>query len=246
MNMSASSEYKTLSSRNDNGRMREHGENVTATDATLESGLWSKGGKTGQEWHLRGCPALSITTTGDRNWEKGIAWSRVYGAALRHLNAWYGGENLDPETGRSHLWHAATNIMFLMEFENTHPELDDRPSNKKSPEVSPGEIEMNRVANAALDAILYKMSNPFRPIMHRVIISNPSIPQADGDNSTIDVEFTDVTDAPSSLDAGELVQPEREWSNGERSTVQSTSDDRSSSNPPLWDPVEVAQSNHKA
>ena len=63
----------------------------------------------------------------DRNWEKGIAWNRVYGALQRHLMAWWGGQDCDPETGLSHLSHAGCCIMFLMEFEHTHRELDNRP-----------------------------------------------------------------------------------------------------------------------
>ena len=64
----------------------------------------------------------------ERNWEKGLAWSRCYGAALRHLLAWHKGEINDPETGLNHLAHAACEILFLLEFSRTHPELDDRPS----------------------------------------------------------------------------------------------------------------------
>lgn len=46
---------------------------------------------------------------------------RYYGAALRHLLAWRKGEVLDPESGRSHLAHAATNLFFLIWFD-AHPE----------------------------------------------------------------------------------------------------------------------------
>lgn len=65
----------------------------------------------------------------ERNWEKGLDWSRCYGAALRHLFAWWGGETNDPETGYNHLDHALCELMFLREFAETHPELDDRPNN---------------------------------------------------------------------------------------------------------------------
>jgi Domain of unknown function (DUF5664) len=61
------------------------------------------------------------------NWRVGMPWSRVYDAHERHMNAWASGESLDPETGKSHLWHAACNLAFLIEWEETHPELDDRP-----------------------------------------------------------------------------------------------------------------------
>lgn len=68
----------------------------------------------------------------DRNWEKGILWSRCYGAALRHLFAWWGGQDNDPETGLSHLAHARCCISFLLEYLETHRELDNRPHSSRS------------------------------------------------------------------------------------------------------------------
>ena len=62
----------------------------------------------------------------DRNWEKGFDYSRTYGAMQRHLMAWYGGEDKDPETGLSHLAHAGCCVMFLLEFEHTGAGKDDR------------------------------------------------------------------------------------------------------------------------
>ena len=47
---------------------------------------------------------------------------RHYAALCRHLNKWRQGENIDPESKLPHLWHAATNIMFIMHHE--------RPENK--------------------------------------------------------------------------------------------------------------------
>ena len=47
-----------------------------------------------------------------RNWQKGYRWTLSIGAILRHLVAWINGEDLDEETGHSHLvaviWHACT------------------------------------------------------------------------------------------------------------------------------------------
>lgn len=62
----------------------------------------------------------------EHNWRNGFTWSRPLAAAMRHLTAFNDGENTDPESGLSHLAHAACCIMFLLEFEKTHPELDDR------------------------------------------------------------------------------------------------------------------------
>lgn len=60
------------------------------------------------------------------NWRKGLAWSRVIGAILRHLFAFMQGEDLDKETGLPHLDHMGAEIMFLQEFYRTKKELDDR------------------------------------------------------------------------------------------------------------------------
>lgn len=69
---------------------------------------------------------------GDRNWEKGLMWSRPYAATLRHLFAWWGGETYDRETGLNHLAHVLCETMFLLEFAYTHVELDDRPKEEES------------------------------------------------------------------------------------------------------------------
>ena len=60
------------------------------------------------------------------NWRGGFAWTRILGSTLRHLFAWAGGEDVDPETGLSHLSHAATNVLFLIEMEQTNTGTDDR------------------------------------------------------------------------------------------------------------------------
>lgn len=72
----------------------------------------------------------------ERNWEKGMPWSRVFGALMRHMWAWWGGDelttrnflfgDLDSETGRSHLWHAGCCIMFLIVYEERSIGEDDR------------------------------------------------------------------------------------------------------------------------
>ena len=61
-----------------------------------------------------------------RNWEHGMRWSRPFGALMRHMWAWWRGEDKDPETGRSHLWHAACCIAFLVAYEARGDGEDDR------------------------------------------------------------------------------------------------------------------------
>ena len=62
----------------------------------------------------------------DHNWTKGIAYSRLLGAAFRHLGAWAVGQDKDKETGLSHLAHAGCCIVFLLWMEKFRKDLDDR------------------------------------------------------------------------------------------------------------------------
>ncbi len=67
----------------------------------------------------------------DRNWEHGITWSRIYGALQRHANAYWGGETHCSIDKQHHLSSVVWCALTLMEFERTHPELDDRLGRKK-------------------------------------------------------------------------------------------------------------------
>ncbi len=60
------------------------------------------------------------------NWRKGIHWQRVIDASLRHILAFNNGEDKDPESGLSHLAHAACCLVFLLEYEQRKQEFDDR------------------------------------------------------------------------------------------------------------------------
>lgn len=61
------------------------------------------------------------------NWRKGMSWSRVMDSTMRHIYAWYWRkEDKDPESGFSHLAHAVANLMFLLTYEKSYKEGDDR------------------------------------------------------------------------------------------------------------------------
>ena len=60
------------------------------------------------------------------NWRKGMDWSRCIDSLKRHLLAFEKGVDIDEETGLEHLGHIMVNAMFLLEYQYTHPELDDR------------------------------------------------------------------------------------------------------------------------
>lgn len=63
----------------------------------------------------------------DRNWEHGILYSRVIGAAIRHLSSFCQGVREDEETGLSPLAHSACEVLFALAFEKRGmgPEWDN-------------------------------------------------------------------------------------------------------------------------
>lgn len=62
-----------------------------------------------------------------RNWEKGIDAGRLFGAIMRHLWAFWRGEDDDPESGNPHLDHALTTLAMLKTLMVRRPDLDNRP-----------------------------------------------------------------------------------------------------------------------
>jgi hypothetical protein len=95
-------------------------------------------------WHLIPWDGLGPATDilrmgaekyGARNWEQGIKYSRLFAATMRHLTAWWEGEDQDPESGLSPLAHALCDVLFLLAFTvRGRRDLDDRPEGDSLPE----------------------------------------------------------------------------------------------------------------
>ncbi len=60
------------------------------------------------------------------NFAKGYKWSLSYDALQRHLMAFWGGENMDPESGLPHMAHAAWHCLALLTFMLRKRGTDDR------------------------------------------------------------------------------------------------------------------------
>lgn len=53
----------------------------------------------------------------DPNWRKvEDGYNRYFAALMRHLVADRSGENIDPESGFPHMWHAMFNVVCLTQF----------------------------------------------------------------------------------------------------------------------------------
>ena len=57
---------------------------------------------------------------GARNWLKGIPASDLINHAIRHIYLWLGGD-----MSEDHLAHAAWNLLAVMHFEDTRPDMID-------------------------------------------------------------------------------------------------------------------------
>ena len=82
--------------------------------------------------------AFGAEKYGRDNWRGGMAWSRLLDAALRHITAFVDGEDLDPETGLSHLAHARCCLAFLITYAELGLGTDDRHTGrtvKENPDV---------------------------------------------------------------------------------------------------------------
>ena len=60
------------------------------------------------------------------NWRAGIAWSRIWAAILRHGFKFWAGEDIDPESGLSHVDHMAWNAIALAQYFRDRRNFDDR------------------------------------------------------------------------------------------------------------------------
>jgi len=70
---------------------------------------------------------------GRHNWREGeVLASTYFAAALRHLFAWFEGENVDPDSGLSHLTKARASLGVLRDAQIQGTAIDDRP--RPSPE----------------------------------------------------------------------------------------------------------------
>lgn len=66
----------------------------------------------------------------DRNWERGMDYSKCFASLERHVWAWMSGEDQDEETGSHHMIAAAWNALALFVYHKREIGVDDRPTSK--------------------------------------------------------------------------------------------------------------------
>lgn len=68
-------------------------------------------------WGLGAVLTRGAAKYAPRNWERGMAWGKVLGSALRHIYKFAAGERYDPETGCHHMFMAAWNCCALASYD---------------------------------------------------------------------------------------------------------------------------------
>jgi hypothetical protein len=142
---------------------------------------------------------LGADKYGPWNWRKtGVCASTYVNAILRHLNAWRDGEDLDPESGFSHLAHIACSCNILMDAAAVGKLQDDRnklPTNGEVEEDSP----VNGMTDEEFDRIIASLRGDLEDFGFELSID--------------DVPEPDTVPEYRILKAGELIQKGDEFYN---------------------------------
>jgi len=77
-------------------------------------------------WQIALVYGMGATKYAARNWESGYDWSQSFGALQRHLALFWSGEEVDEESGLSHLAHAGWHCLALLAFQARELGNDDR------------------------------------------------------------------------------------------------------------------------
>jgi hypothetical protein len=88
----------------------------------------------------------------------GVKASIYYDAFIRHVSAWYEGEDIDPESGEHHLVKAMTCLMVYLDAEMRGMVVDDRP---------PKTIGFLKDTDNKIQALNQKYPTPIAPFTER-------------------------------------------------------------------------------
>lgn len=90
---------------------------------------------------------LGADKYGRNNFKQGLEASRLVAACLRHVHAWMEGEDLDPESGASHLGHARCCLAMILECERLGTLKDNRFKKSEITNVSQINNNVTRLAD---------------------------------------------------------------------------------------------------
>lgn len=89
---------------------------------------------------------------GERNWEGGLPYGRVFAAMQRHAWAFWNGEETDPEDGQHHLASVAWGALVLLAYRQRGTGTDDRQRNVSGTSGPRGDNDYYPLGRVVLDA----------------------------------------------------------------------------------------------
>lgn len=92
--------------------------------------------------------------------EEGVCASTYFSACLRHLVAWFEGEDIDPDSGLHHLTKLMTSVMVIRDAQLNGKEKDDRPIRIANP-------NWLKDLNERTSDLCDKYPNPKQPHTHK-------------------------------------------------------------------------------
>lgn len=92
----------------------------------------------------------------------GVRASVYYDATMRHLNQWWEGEDIDPDSNLSHVTKAITSLMVLRDAMLNEMVNDDRPPKVKNP-------DWMKEFNAKVKLLVEKYPDPVAPYLNKEI-----------------------------------------------------------------------------
>lgn len=86
------------------------------------------------------------------NWRKGYDWSLSYAAAQRHMQKFWQGEEIDPESNQPHVLHAVFHMFTLFIFGIEQREFDDRYAGETRTGFTQGHLDFGGVQEGSEDS----------------------------------------------------------------------------------------------
>ena len=117
---------------------RDHDQKLHVTETRIKNKTGDKGSKLAQMADTPASVLLELMEHSGKGREKypgndrgpnyslGYKWSLSYNAMMRHILQFWGGEDIDAETGSKHMIAAAWHALCLAYFMDAHQDKDDR------------------------------------------------------------------------------------------------------------------------
>lgn len=94
-------------------------------------------------WEMGMALGYGAKKYGDGNYRNGMLVSRQLAAAVRHIYQHLDGQDIDVESGNTHIGHALASLAMAAYTLKNHPDMDDRHDRDKQKHVTTDDRQLN-------------------------------------------------------------------------------------------------------